>query len=305
LFAGILSAQSAATSACAIDLAWQSAQSSCGSGTNYQIFRSENATFTPGPADLVSSGVAGLGWTDMAVGADKSYTYVVRAADTGNGSVEGNAIRLSARAAGPVSDGEFFSGAEIGTPIISDNGGEIEATSVESPQHVAWEIIDTEAHTGERSYYSGYNDFECLSIGTGPITLSSGANPMLEFWTRYGIETGWDGGVVQISTDGGSAWTTLTPVGGYPSTLTHTGNACGFPLNSGAFTGTNLTWTQKQFNLTSDAGQSVRLRWRFGTDTAQTAEGWWIDDIRVSHAQVPGICTSTNDLIFVDGFDPQ
>ena len=105
-------------------------------------------------------------------------------------------------------------GAEIGTPILAGNDEPDEIRLPLSPAHVAWEIVDTQAHSGERSYYSGYNNSECLSIGTGPLTLSNGTAPMLEFWTRYGIEAGWDGGVVQASTDGGSTWMTLTPLGG-------------------------------------------------------------------------------------------
>ncbi len=303
LFAGIASVQSAGTTSCAIDVSWQAAQSLCGSTSSYQIFRSENPTFTPTPADLVSSGIGTLSWTDAAVAASTPYTYVVRAADDGNGAIEGNSIRLSASAAGPVGDGDFFSGAEIGTPILAGNDEPDEIRLPLSPAHVAWEIVDTQAHSGERSYYSGYNNSECLSIGTGPLTLSNGTAPMLEFWTRYGIEAGWDGGVVQASTDGGSTWMTLTPLGGYPSTLTSSENACGFPAGSGAFTGTNLAWTQKQIDLAPYAGQSIQLRFRFGTDSGVVAQGWWIDDIRVSHAQVAGICAATNDLIFASGFD--
>lgn len=302
-FAGIADASSAATASCAIRVAWQSAQSSCGSTATYRVFRSQDPTFTPATEDLVATGITPLEWLDTAVGFDTAYTYVVRAADVGNGSVDGNLVRLTTQAAGPIADGDFFSGAEIGTPTLSEVPATPTGENVAAPNHVAWEIVDTVAHSGERSYYSGYNNSECLSIGTGAITLSSGQSPLLEFWTRYGIEAGWDGGIVQISTDGGQVWTTLVPNGGYPSTLAHTGNACGIPLNSGAFTGTNLNWSQQQIDLGAYAGQTVNLRWRFGTDGGQIAEGWWIDDIRVTHAQVPGQCTSTNDSIFVNGFE--
>ena len=39
-----------------------------------------------------------------------------------------------------------------------------------------------------------------------PITLTTDASPTLAFWTRYGIETGWDGGLVQVSSDDGATW---------------------------------------------------------------------------------------------------
>ena len=112
---------------------------------------------------------------------------------------------------------------------------------------------------------------------------------------------------MQISSNGGQDWTTITPVGGYPGTFNNTNsNACGLPNNSGAFTGTaaaNLNWALAQFDLAAYAGQSVQLRWRFSTDGGLTDQGWWIDDIRVSHAQVPGMCMSGVDLIFANGFE--
>ncbi|SFN11055.1 choice-of-anchor B family protein [Dokdonella immobilis] len=307
VFAGIASAASAGTSSCAIELAWPAAQSSCGSTASYQVYRSQDPTFEPAPGNLLASALSTLGWIDTSVSDAAPYTYIVRAADLGNGTVEGNSVRLSARASGPLADGDFISGAELGTPILSDTGASPISANVESPQHVAWEIVDTIAHGGSRSYYSGYNNSECLSIGTGPISLTSGQSPTLEFWTRFGIESGYDGGVVQISTNGGQDWTTITPVGGYPGTFNgNNTNACGFPNNSGAFTGTaaaNLSWSPKQFDLAAYAGQAIQLRWRFSTDGGVTDQGWWIDDIRVSHAQVPGSCSSGVDLIFADGFE--
>ena len=307
LFGGIASAVSAGTATCAIELAWPAAQSTCSSTVTYQVYRSPDPAFEPAPGDLVASALSTLGWIDSSVSDAAPYTYVVRAADVGNGSVEGNNLRLSARAAGPLADGDFISGAELGTPILSATGDSPMVATMESPQHVAWEIVDTVAHSGSRSYYSGYNNSECLSIGTGPITLTPGQSPTLEFWTRFGIEAGYDGGVVQISANGGQDWTTITPIGGYPGTFNNNNtNACGFPNNSGAFTGTaaaNLNWSLAQFDLAAYAGQAIQLRWRFSTDGGLTDQGWWIDDIRVSHAQVPGMCMSGVDLIFANGFE--
>jgi bacillopeptidase F (M6 metalloprotease family) len=169
--------------------------------------------------------------------------------------------------------------------------------------HVAWEVVDDFAHSGSRSYYSGYNNQECLALDSLPIALTADGAATLDFWTRYGIEEGWDAGVVQVSNDDGDTWTTLTPSGGYPDSITHSGNACGLPLGSGAYTGTDLDWTHPEFDLSGWAGQTIRLRWLFGTDTGQTDQGWWIDDIDVRHAQVPGLCVATGEAVFIDGFD--
>lgn len=303
-FSGIASAQSAALPSCAIDLAWQPAQSYCGSSTTYEVYRSENSTFVPTPADRIASAISGLAWTDPMVGEGTAYTYVVRSVDVGNGSVDSNSVHLTARAAGPLSDGDFFSGAELGSPILSGHDDPVETEGIAAPAHVAWEVVDDEAHSGARSYYSGYNNSECLSIGTDSIELTDGSAPMLEFWTRFGIEADFDGGLVQISSDDGQSWQVLTPQGGYPSTISQSGNACGFPLGTGVFTGTNLNWSLRQFDLGSLAGQTIKLRWSFATDGGVTGPGWWLDDIRVTHTQLPGMCTSSNDSLFVDGFDP-
>jgi choice-of-anchor B domain-containing protein len=306
-FDGLASLQSAGSESCALDLAWQSAQSYCGNGVSYSIYRSQDPAFVPGPDNQIAASLATLSWSDTAVGSGLDYTYVVRSADSGNASIDSNAVRLSAHAAGPVSDGDYFSGAESGSPTLTGVEGGSATSSPLAPTHVAWDIVDSVAHSGDRSYFSGYNNSECLSIGTGSIQLSAGQTSMLEFWTRYGIEAGYDGGVVQISTNGGQDWTTIAPIGGYPNTFNNNnGNACGFANGSGAYSSSNsvnLNWSLQQFDLAAYSGQNVMLRWSFSTDQNLTVDGWWIDDIRVTHAQVPGMCMSGNDLIFVNGFE--
>ncbi len=306
-FGGIASLQSAATESCTLDLGWQSAQSNCDAGVNYSVFRSEDPAFTPAAGNQVAAEISALSWSDSSVGAGVDYTYVVRAADLGNGSVDSNVFRLRAHAAGPVADGDYFTGAETGSSMLSGVGEVSALRRPDAPAHVAWEIVDSVAHSGARSYYSSYNNSECLSIGSDSIELTAGESSTLEFWTRYGIEAGYDGGVVQISTNDGQDWSSITPIGGYPGSFNNSnGNACGFANGSGAYSSSNsihLAWSLQQFDLAAYAGQIVKLRWRFSTDGGVTDDGWWIDDIRVTHTQLPGMCMSSNDSIFVDGFD--
>lgn len=302
-FAGIASAQSASTPTCTVNLDWPAAQPFCGAAADYRVYRSLDPAFTPGPASLLADSIGGLAFADASAVAATDYTYVVRAEDSGNGSEDGNLVRLTAHADGPPADGAWFSGAELGDPALGGNDPLPKKGVLLAPSHVAWEIVDDVAHSGTRSYWSSYNNQECLAIGSGPVELTAGESPMLDFWTRYGIEDRYDGGIVQISIDDGQSWQTLAPAGGYPGTIDFAGNACGFATGSGAYTGTDLTWTHPQFDLAAYAGQTVRLRWQFGTDTGVTAQGWWIDDITVTHAQVPGMCEVVSDAIFANGFD--
>jgi hypothetical protein len=94
----------------------------------------------------------------------------------------------------------------------------------------------------------------------------------------------------------------LAPAGGYPNTNTHSGNICpAMPSGTPAFSSDDqFTWQQKSVNLSAYAGQTVRIAWRYGSDTNVNGEGWFIDDIVLTHAQIPGACTS--NLIFADGF---
>src|SRR5262249_10228386 len=106
---------------------------------------------------------------------------------------------------------------------------------------------------------------------------------------RYSFEfdptTDWDGGVIEVSTDGGATWqdasASTTP--GYTGTIT---DQAGNPLaNRDAFTAQNAAWPDAE-PLTLDfgtafAGQTIKLRFRIGSDPATSAFGWEIDDIDV------------------------
>jgi Fungalysin metallopeptidase (M36)/Secretion system C-terminal sorting domain/Fungalysin/Thermolysin Propeptide Motif len=117
-------------------------------------------------------------------------------------------------------------------------------------------------------------------LGTSTDVALGAAPPDLSFWHWYNSESGWDGGVVEISTNAGSTWTDLGPSilsGGYNGALDAAG---GHPLsgrqafngNSGGFVKTNIT-------LASFANQNARFRFRFASDASLGATGWNLDDI--------------------------
>ena len=45
---------------------------------------------------------------------------------------------------------------------------------------------------------------------------------------------------------------------------------------------TAQVWAAKTFDLSTFAGQDVQLRWRFGSDSSGTREGWYVDDVAVT-----------------------
>ncbi|MER3498821.1 MAG: hypothetical protein C4308_09415 [Chitinophagaceae bacterium] len=158
-------------------------------------------------------------------------------------------------------------------------------TATSSTSNV-WSVSTTVSHSAPNSYYTpdpaGPSASEQILTSTGTYTLSnaSSAYSTLSFWHKYNTEEGWDGGVVEISTNGGTTWQDLGSkmfLNGYNGSV-GTGSAL---AGRQAFTGNSNTFIQTKINLSSYGGQTVKIRFRFAADnnTAPTGGGWWIDDI--------------------------
>ncbi len=136
-------------------------------------------------------------------------------------------------------------------------------------------------HPSQVTPYSGANVWATGLSGTYPslvdYKLYSGSyllttNSVLTLRHNYTTESGYDGGNVSISTNGGTSWTLLNPNGGYPST-----NITGLNGEAG-YSGSSGGWQLATFNLNQYTGQTVMFRFRFGSDGATSAAGWFLDD---------------------------
>lgn len=302
-FAGLASATNGAQSACQVALAWSAGSSYCGGPTTYSVYRGTTDTFVPDAGNRIAQGLTGVATVDLSVPAGAPAFYIVRATDAASGNEDGNLVRKSATPTGPLSDGTFTTSAEIGDVILDTLGGGATIEGPLAPEHAGWHIATNRFHNGARSFFSTSSSSLCVSLETAPMTLTAAQSPQLAFWTGWDIEPAYDGGIVQISTNGGTTWTQLTPIGGYPDTITHSGNACAaMPNGTPAFSSepVSITWQQKTIDLSAYAGQTVKLAWRYGSDGGVNNEGWYVDDIVLTHAQIPGSCSS--NLIFADGF---
>lgn len=129
-----------------------------------------------------------------------------------------------------------------------------------------------------------YGNLCWSQLETGEFPLPGGAQ--LEFWQYIDTETSalypeyaYDGGLLEITTDGGATWQTVTPSGGYPY-LMRAGSIPGpFPAETPVWAG-SVTWAPVQVDLAAFHGRA-RLRWSFGSDGAVAREGWYLDDVRV------------------------
>lgn len=109
------------------------------------------------------------------------------------------------------------------------------------------------------------------------------ANPTLTIVTKWGLESFWDFGFVQVSTDGGATWTSLANA---YTTSDH--DASAYPAIVASLPGLTdynpdwPSWTTMSFDLTAYAGTNVMIGFRYMTDWATTYEGWWINTAIVS-----------------------
>lgn len=299
----LVSAADATGNVCAIELSWSAGSSNCPAAPDlrYNVYRSTDPFFTPGPASLHAADFSGTSYTDFDALPETTYYYVVRAEDSTD-PVDGNESTgaLTVKAASVGDDnvaGTFTDGADGLSLMV--------ATSI-------WSVTDDAAATGVLSYRSAldgatsYTPNTCATITTPPIDLQAGS-PQLSFDARYEIEADWDGVVLEISTDGGANWAALTPTGGYPGDFSQTQNppinACGYPTSQGAFNGTTGgAFVPVSADLSGFAGQTVQLRWVLSTDPGEDQQGFFLDNVEITDASVPAACFVGVEL-FADGFE--
>jgi hypothetical protein len=304
LFAGVQGASDAEAGRCRIELGWNAATPACGGGADYAVYRGADSGFVPAPGNRIAAGVGATTFLDFGVGAGQTFHYVVRATDLASGIEDANLARLAISASGPPVDGTFGSGAEPNQPPFDTGAPTPMAVAPLAPDHAGWHITGARVHAGVQSFWSTAAGNLCASLVTPSITLAPVAGASLSFWHAWDTQAGIDGGVIEISTNGGGSWTRLTPVGGYPNTFTAAVSLCSVAPQSGGFTSANqLAWRQSQVALGAYAGQTIQLRWLYRSDGATNGQGWFVDDIALTHAMVPGPCVTDAESLLIDGFE--
>ena len=164
-----------------------------------------------------------------------------------------------------------------------------------------WGFETAYAHSGRNSLYGNDPAFAADTFAgmmSSVVIPSNASSAFLRFDHAYGFEdssTGvtFDGGVVEVSTDGGRSWTDigdrLTDVGYNGTIATGGGNPLG---GRPAFVGESNGYRASRANLDTLKGKAVRFRFRIGTDNQVGALGWVIDDVHLySCAPPPPVVT--------------
>jgi bacillopeptidase F (M6 metalloprotease family) len=132
-------------------------------------------------------------------------------------------------------------------------------------------------------------------VGQNPITL--------KFWNFQTLEDStsgcYDGAILEVSSDGGTTWTQVP-----------TANLLTDPYNGAvsasfsnplaglqAWCGDPQPYLNSIADVSSYAGQTVNFRFRLGSDSSVSKEGWYIDDVKVQS------CEPFDPPLFADGFE--
>lgn len=155
-----------------------------------------------------------------------------------------------------------------------------------------WATATTGADTAPNvAFTNGSASVSTNSLLSPPISLPAAASAaILTFRNAWNFEGSYDGGVLEVSTDGGTTFSDISSptigasfvTGGYTGTLdTRYANPIG---GRAAWTGTQSSYVTTTVQLPASLnGQTIRLRFRAGWDdsTVNAGANWRIDGVNV------------------------
>ena len=137
--------------------------------------------------------------------------------------------------------------------------------------------------TGAAALYSGCGENLDRSLVRQVSVPANGGT--LSFDALWDTEEGWDYGFVQVSTDGGKTWTSLST---QDTTSDHDPGAVGNVVSElPGFTGDSGEWKTETADLSAYAGKKILLGFRYITDSGVNEGGFWVRGIDVAGTSVP------------------
>lgn len=208
-------------------------------------------------------------------------------------------------------EGNWLSGTTLHADDINGNGTTIlldegvtkgtnnDAVRVDLPGKL--NVLNTPAD-GSYEYYGGKGDEVDHKMVT-TVNLTDKTSASLDFDAWYNIEQDWDYAMVQVSTDGGATWESLSS-----SRTTSTLDPQGYPAikdNLPGYTGSSNGWVHETIDLSEYAGQEIQLQFRSMTDWATNLDGFFADNVTVTAdgAEVFTDGAEGESLFTLDGFE--
>jgi len=222
---------------------------------------------------------------DLATGSENTYTYTLNV----NPNVQ--------------SKTKYIDGFEAGGfdwVNLSDSAND---PSLESnPFFVGSDNLGLGANSGTNAHFIADVPIETrenLLLTTG--LEIDGDNPGIRFFHNYNTESGTDGVLFQVSTDGGNKFLEIPELffkNGYPRAIQY--RTFVVPFLS-AFSGNSNGWVDTWIDLNQYKGQEIFVRFRFGSNDSEGGVGYAMDDFElmdiVNYNSTATLTTAENDLV--------
>ena len=186
--------------------------------------------------------------------------------------------------AGPSAQDRLAAGATLRAKVQPYAARYIElpraATTVKLTGAAVAQILPTTAHSGKAFWWSDRADLLDSTLTRSLDLRGARGAATLRFWTWYEIEADFDYAYVEVSTDGGTRWTTLRATSTTANDPNRVNLGQGLTGLSGG--GSQPAWVQQTVDLSAYAGREVQLRFQYVTDGALNLHGIAIDDLEVA-----------------------
>ena len=149
----------------------------------------------------------------------------------------------------------------------------------------SWATTSTASDSPPHSIFSaGANTINSAYLITPEIN-DIAADSELRFDHDYNMENNFDGGILEVSINGG-AWTEWIAAGG---TITQNGYNGAIDTQFSSPIAGQSAWTGNSFGFIKTIAtfppnaydQTIRIRWHQANDSSEVNEGWWIDNIEI------------------------
>jgi len=208
-------------------LSWSIAQETCNAPVSYEIYRSTDPGFVPGPATRIGSSLS-TSYVDAALAPGQAYTYVVRARDAA-GNEDVNDVRFSTQATvldATLHDVRFENGA-AGWSVVAPNDATTGNWELGDPEPTEFQPGDDHSPNGVNAWVTGLaaagggggNDVDSgtTTLLSGQYDLSGAVDPVIAYWRWFTNDLGGNPGEdpfrVEVSNDDGANWTLLEEIG--------------------------------------------------------------------------------------------
>ena len=147
---------------------------------------------------------------------------------------------------------------------------------------VDWSLTTTDPHSPTHAAFAS----EPSTVSDQFLTMAAPrtvvANDSLSFWHARALESTFDGGVVEVSNDGGTTWTDIGEAAftdnGYNATIS---GGFGSPIGGQrAFSG-GSDYVRSVASLAAYVGDNILVRFRAATDSSVGGDGWTVDDVQI------------------------